>query len=38
MNRYCYKTIYSKTLQRIVVVAEYAPREGKDRRARPKAS
>ena len=29
MNRYCYKTIYSKTLQRIVVVAEYARGEGK---------
>lgn len=29
MNRYCYKTIYSKTLQRIIVVAEYARGEGK---------
>lgn len=29
MNRYCYKTIYSKTLQRIVVVAEHARGEGK---------
>lgn len=29
MNRYCYKTIYSKTLQRIIVVAEHARGEGK---------